>query len=74
LYQAKESGRSAYSFYTPALTLVANQRLAMEVRLRRALNQGQFELHFQPQIDLASSALIGLRKRWCAGAIPNRAW
>ena len=66
LYQAKESGRSAYSFYTPALTLVANQRLAMEVRLRRALNQGQFELHFQPQIDLASSALIGCEAlvRW----------
>jgi len=66
LYQAKESGRSAYSFYTPALTLVANQRLAMEVRLRRALNQNEFVLHYQPLVNLESGLIVGVEAliRW----------
>ena len=66
VYQAKESGRNTFSFYTPALTRAADERLALEAALRRALAQGEFVLHFQPQIDLASGRMLGCESlvRW----------
>lgn len=66
MYQAKEYGRNTYRFYTPALTKAANERLEMEARLRRALANEEFVLHYQPQIDIASGAVIGCEAlvRW----------
>ncbi|MDI6745877.1 MAG: EAL domain-containing protein [Rhodocyclaceae bacterium] len=66
VYQAKEAGRNTYSFYTPALTRIANERLDLEARLRVALTQGEFLLHYQPQVDIRSGALIGCEAlvRW----------
>jgi len=66
VYQAKESGRNTFAFYTPALTLAANEKLDMEARLRHALAQGEFLLHYQPQVDINSGRLIGCEAlvRW----------
>ena len=59
LYQAKEAGRNTFSFYTPALTRAADERLDMEAHLRRALTQGEFVLHYQPQLDIHTGSMIG---------------
>ncbi|QSA97541.1 EAL domain-containing protein [Methylococcus sp. EFPC2] len=66
MYQAKEQGRNTYRFYTPALSEAANDKLNLEVRLRRALANGEFVLHYQPQIDISTGALIGCEAlvRW----------
>ena len=66
VYKAKESGRNTYAFYTPAMTVTANERLGMEARLRHALAQGEFLLHYQPQVDIQSGAIIGCEAlvRW----------
>lgn len=66
MYQAKASGRSTYQFYTAALTRTANDRLAMHGRLRRALVNQEFRLHYQPVIDVSSNRLLGLEAllRW----------
>lgn len=66
MYQAKEQGRNTACFYTPTLTVAANERLDMEARLRRALANGEFLLHYQPQMDARSGALIGCEAlvRW----------
>lgn len=58
MYHVKESGGSDYHFYTPELNKAVHQRLIMENRLRRALAEDQFTLHYQPQIDMETGAIF----------------
>jgi EAL domain-containing protein (putative c-di-GMP-specific phosphodiesterase class I) len=58
MYHAKENGGSNYQFFTPALNKAVHQRLVMETRLRHALAADQFTLHYQPQIDMQSGAIM----------------
>jgi diguanylate cyclase (GGDEF)-like protein/PAS domain S-box-containing protein len=66
LYQAKEAGRNTFSYYTPGLTLAVDERLEMEARLRRALAQNEFVLHYQPQVAIHGGNMIGCEAlvRW----------
>jgi len=66
LYRAKATGRHTFAFYTEELTRMAAERLAVEARLRLAVEAGELLLHYQPQFDLASGALVGLEAlvRW----------
>jgi len=66
MYRAKDLGRNAVQFYTPAMNARARERMALETALRSALTQGEFELHYQPQVDLGSGAVVGLEAliRW----------
>lgn len=69
MYRAKEEGRDRIRFYSPEMTTRAFQHLAMENNLRRALDNGEFELYYQPQIDLISQKIVGVEAllRWNAG-------
>jgi diguanylate cyclase (GGDEF)-like protein/PAS domain S-box-containing protein len=51
LYRVKSSGRNGYRFFDPEMSEVASARHEIEMDLRRAVAQGEFELHYQPIID-----------------------
>jgi diguanylate cyclase (GGDEF)-like protein/PAS domain S-box-containing protein len=54
MYLAKQQGRNTYRFHTESLTRAASERLALETRLRQALDRNEFLLYYQPLIDAAS--------------------
>ena len=66
MYRAKESGRNAYQLYTAEMQTRVTERLALESKLRRALERGEFALHYQPQVDLRSNRIFGCEAliRW----------
>jgi len=66
MYRAKAAGRNRYRFFEAAMTAQAQARMALEMSLRPALARGEFELAFQPRIDLRSMAVVGLEAliRW----------
>lgn len=70
MYHAKESQRGTFSFFTRELNERANERMALDSRLRAAVQQREFHLHFQPQWSLGDGRLTGLEAlaRWpCDG-------
>jgi diguanylate cyclase (GGDEF)-like protein len=66
MYRAKEAGRGGFQFYDRSMNARARDRLMMETMLRRALERGEFVLHYQPRIDLASGEIVGAEAliRW----------
>ncbi|MDF9391909.1 MULTISPECIES: EAL domain-containing protein [Methylococcus] len=66
MFLAKEKGRGNYEFFTPDLNRRANRLLSIETRLRKALENGELELAFQPQMNLQSGTLSGAEAlaRW----------
>jgi len=74
LNKAKELGQR-YLFYAPEMNARVAESLAMENRLRRALEEGRLGLHYQPKIDVRSGTIAGLEAliRWTdpeLGAVP----
>ncbi len=51
MYQAKSNGRNSVAFYLPSLQMQADNRLELEKELRKALEAGQLEVYYQPQIN-----------------------
>ena len=66
MYHAKANGRDTYRFFKADMNARAVRRLAVEGGLRRALNQEEFLLHYQPKIDLVTGAIMGAEAliRW----------
>ncbi len=66
MYRAKGTGRNRYCLFEPGMTLATQARMALELALRPALARAEFELHYQPRVDLRSMAVVGLEAlvRW----------
>lgn len=70
LYRAKELGRDSYQVFEPKLNQRAMERLILEKDLRRAIQNHEFVLQYQPQFDLKSGRIRGVEAlvRWQQGA------
>lgn len=66
MYQAKSSGRGCFSFFSSEMNQLAQERLALETALRRAIETKQLHLHYQPQVDMETGKLYGVEAlaRW----------
>jgi diguanylate cyclase (GGDEF)-like protein len=66
LYKAKRSGGANYQFYTADMHELATRRLALETNLRRAIQNEEFLLHYQPRVSVDSLAITGVEAlvRW----------
>jgi diguanylate cyclase (GGDEF)-like protein len=66
MYRAKEKGRNTFQLYTPSMNFKAMERLAVEKNLRKALDREEFELYYQPKINLESGQIAGMEAliRW----------
>ena len=66
LYLAKADGRGTHRFFEPEMDARLQARRALELDLRRALTQGEFELHYQAVVDLDTRAVTGFEAllRW----------
>ena len=66
MYRAKALGRNTYQFYTQELTQLAFERIHLDAAMRNAIPRREFEIFYQPQLDLTSKRLIGMEvlARW----------
>jgi diguanylate cyclase (GGDEF)-like protein len=66
LYKAKRSGGANYQFYTADIHDRASRRLSLETTLRRALQNQEFLLHYQPKVSVDSLEITGVEAlvRW----------
>lgn len=66
LHSAKQEGGACCRFYTRRMSADAAERIRLDQALRGALERGEFELHYQPQIDLRSGVITGVEAliRW----------
>ncbi|MDX2480929.1 MAG: EAL domain-containing protein [Desulfuromusa sp.] len=66
MYAAKAKGRNTYSFFSAELNQIASERREMEINLRKAIENEEFYLVYQPQYNLLSNKLVGFEAllRW----------
>ena len=66
MYRAKELGRNKVVYYTAEMNAGSRKQLALETNLRKALDRGELELHYQPKINTVENTIVGVEAllRW----------
>ncbi|CAA7621917.1 EAL domain-containing protein [Magnetospirillum sp. SS-4] len=66
MYAAKTAGKNTYRFFNSSMTEHADQQRRMEIDLRHAIDEGQFQLHYQPKVSLSTGEVHGVEAliRW----------
>ncbi len=66
MHRAKEHGHNVYRFYSSDMTTKIRERLTLRTQLSRALERGEFRLHYQPILDLRNDRIVGVEAliRW----------
>lgn len=66
LYTVKSHGRNGYDFFDPSMEAKSLERILMENELRKALEQEQFQIYYQPKMDIITGTLTGMEAlvRW----------
>ena len=66
MYEAKDRGKNNYQFYSNTLDGISTWKMKLENLLRRAMEQNQLTLHYQPQLELRTNKIVGVEAliRW----------
>lgn len=66
MYRVKELGRGSYGFYQPQMNANLLSRMKLEHAMRQAIGSGHMDVHFQPQVDMATGRITGAEAlaRW----------
>ena len=66
MYQAKQDGRGRACFFEREMQALARNNIVVEIELRKAIEEDEFVLHYQPQVDLATGTMVGVEAllRW----------
>jgi diguanylate cyclase (GGDEF)-like protein/PAS domain S-box-containing protein len=66
MYRAKQAGRATYRFFTAQMNAEVLERLDLEAALRKAIENEEFVLHYQPKVQINSGKVVGLEAllRW----------
>ncbi|MGH8230676.1 MAG: putative bifunctional diguanylate cyclase/phosphodiesterase, partial [Steroidobacteraceae bacterium] len=66
MYQAKDQGRNGYAFYGHSMAVRSLGRLELENDLRTAFQNNEFQIYYQPKVELATGAIVGVEAllRW----------
>lgn len=66
MYQAKREGGNSYRFYSEEMNVRASERMSLERRLRRAVENGDLSLHYQPKVSFTTGEILGAEAllRW----------
>jgi len=66
MYRAKNLGKNSYQFFAPELDMQAHRRIALEMKLRKGIELGEFELHYQPLVHSINGKIVGAEAlvRW----------
>jgi EAL domain-containing protein (putative c-di-GMP-specific phosphodiesterase class I) len=66
MYHAKDQGRNNFQFYTDSMNVATLERFDLEHRLRKAMDLNEFQLYYQPQLDIHSRKIFGVEAliRW----------
>lgn len=65
-HQGKQKKQNGYEFYSDAISVKSKDRLLLEIDLRQAIQENQFEMYYQPQVNLKTRKIIGAEAliRW----------
>jgi len=66
MFHAKDSGRNSFQFYSQSMNELSLMKLSVENDLRKAIEKGEFRLHYQPKVDARTRAITGAEAliRW----------
>jgi diguanylate cyclase (GGDEF)-like protein/PAS domain S-box-containing protein len=66
MYHVKTAGKNGYAFFSPEMNAAFHQKLTLETELRRALDLGELELWYQPQVSVSRRQVVGMEAliRW----------
>ena len=73
MYTSKESGKNRYEIYQNSMNVAFNERMNLEKYLHVAMEKQEFELYYQPQVDLNNGKITGLEAllRWKSPELGN---
>ena len=66
MYHSKQNGGNSFAFYSPEMNAAAVERLMLKSKLRRSLERDEFQVHYQPKVDLRDGRIVGAEAllRW----------